>query len=206
VIISKQRTFAYFLRKNDQFPIFFKILNIFKMNDQILDYGVNQGAKENPFENLDDASQGKRLLNYIIDLICFYIVAILLMVVLFLPAMEDGSYDEDSPSTTLISYLVAIGVIVGYYTFFEYVCKGRTIGKFITGTRAIMLNGDKLSLRAAFLRSLSRLVPFEPISFLMSRNGWHDRWTDTYVVNEREYQAALSKTEFGDSFFNSILQ
>ena len=35
------------------------------------------------------------------------------------------------------------------------------------------------------LRSLSRLVPFEAFSCLGDR-GWHDRWTQTFVVDKQE--------------------
>jgi uncharacterized RDD family membrane protein YckC len=169
------------------------------MNNQPLDYGVQQDANVNPFENLEATTTGRRFGNFIIDTICHYIIIIIVSLIVILPmAMnnpEDG-INTESPMFTLISYLIAFGVIIGYYWFFEYVCKGRTIGKFITGTRAIMLGGDRLTSKAAFLRSVSRLVPFEPFSFLGSNSGWHDQWTDSYVVNEREYQDALSKSEF----------
>jgi uncharacterized RDD family membrane protein YckC len=168
------------------------------MDNQPLDYGVQQEASENPFGDLNSTSSGKRFANFIIDTIIYYILVSIVSLVVLVPMMikDPDSIDVESSSFTVITYAIVFSVIIGYYWFFEFVCKGRTIGKFITGTRAIMLGGDKLTSKAAFLRTLSRLVPFEPFSYLGSNTGWHDSWTDTYVVNEREYQDALSKTEF----------
>ncbi len=168
------------------------------MDNQPLDYGVQQDVNENPFENLEATTTGRRFANLIIDTICYYIVILILFVIVLLPMVlkSPESMSEDSPMFTFMSYVIAFGAIIGYYWFFEYVCKGRTIGKFITGTRAIMLGGDRLTSKAAFLRSVSRLVPFEPFSYLGSNSGWHDQWTYSYVVNEKDYQDALSKTEF----------
>ena len=72
-----------------------------------------------------------------------------------------------------------------YYTVFE-AAAGRTLGKFVTGTKVVDQYGNKPSTKDAFLRSLSRFVPFEPFSFLgNTARGWHDTWTNTYVVNAR---------------------
>jgi hypothetical protein len=46
--------------------------------------------------------------------------------------------------------------------------------------------GNYLIDRIAFLRSLSRLVPFEPFSALKKPSyPWHDRWTRTLVIVEK---------------------
>jgi hypothetical protein len=39
-----------------------------------------------------------------------------------------------------------------------------------------------------FIRNISRLVPFDILSFL-GENGWHDSWSDTRVVNIKNYEA-----------------
>ena len=46
--------------------------------------------------------------------------------------------------------------------------------------------GNYLIDRIAFLRSLCRLVPFEPFSALKKPSyPWHDRWTRTLVIVEK---------------------
>ena len=83
-----------------------------------------------------------------------------------------------------ILYLVGILNYVFYYTICEKLFKGYTLGKLITGTRAVRQDGGELTLRNAFLRSLCRLVPFEIFSGF-STLTWHDDWTDTMVIKAR---------------------
>ena len=62
-----------------------------------------------------------------------------------------------------------------------------TIGKYITGTRVVDLNGDAPDIEQYVKRSFSRIVPFEALSFFGSTpGGWHDRWSDTLVIDERK--------------------
>jgi uncharacterized RDD family membrane protein YckC len=65
---------------------------------------------------------------------------------------------------------------------FEYLT-GRTLAKYITKTKVIDENGEKPDFKKILLRTLSRIFPFEPLSFLVSGNtGWHDEWSKTIVV------------------------
>ena len=92
--------------------------------------------------------------------------------------------DSLNPTLLLLAYVVTIFNYIIYYTLCEKLFRGQTIGKLITGTRAIRTDGSDLTLRNAFLRTLSRLVPFEPFSTFGGR-PWHDTWTDTMVVKTR---------------------
>jgi uncharacterized RDD family membrane protein YckC len=76
-----------------------------------------------------------------------------------------------------------------YALLMEYFTKGRTIGKYITGTRAISTDGTEPTFYDYFIRNISRLVPFDAFSFLGGGNGWHDNWSDTRVVNVKKYKA-----------------
>jgi uncharacterized RDD family membrane protein YckC len=67
-----------------------------------------------------------------------------------------------------------------YYTVMEGATQGRTLGKFITGTRAVSIDGTAITWKDAFLRSLCRLIPFEIFSGFGT--PWHDRLTKTLVV------------------------
>ncbi|MCO4805201.1 MAG: RDD family protein [Flavobacteriales bacterium] len=81
-------------------------------------------------------------------------------------------------SISFISYPV-------YYIISEHIWQ-RTPGKFLTKCRVINAYGEKPDLPTNILRNLIRLVPFEILSCLSDR-GWHDRWSDTYVVPDEEY-------------------
>lgn len=52
----------------------------------------------------------------------------------------------------------------------------------ITGSVVINEYAERPDIVAVGLRTIIRLVPFEAFSFLNNNRGWHDRWTNTYVV------------------------
>ena len=139
-----------------------------------------------------EASTGQRFLNFFVDgLIMQYGLGLLtgfILVYVFVAIDEDMAYsffsDENSVNFLLSTYLISIVNYLMYYTFCEKLFKGYTLGKLITGTKAIRTDGQELTLRDAFLRTLSRCVPFEPFSAL-GNSPWHDRWTNTMVVKTR---------------------
>ncbi len=141
----------------------------------------------NEFEgqvNLEPVSPGIRFANYIIDLIAFYALIFGAGILIGIAAYSnDSSLDGDvAPGLDLI---ITIGIIVGYYTLLEGLTKGRTLGKLATGTIVLKEDGSQITFKDAFLRSLSRLVPFEPFSALGGK-PWHDTWTHTVVVKKQK--------------------
>lgn len=140
----------------------------------------------------EQATQGQRALNFIIDnlLMRFGLSYITGTAVGYLLGSAFPEYmlrileNENSFDLLMIGYLIAIFNYLIYYTICEKAFKGYTLGKLITGTRAIRHDGSELTFKDAFLRSLSRLVPFEPLSGF-GQNPWHDSWTKTTVVKAR---------------------
>jgi uncharacterized RDD family membrane protein YckC len=136
---------------------------------------------------LKTASAGKRLANRIIDLIVFVILAFVfgmasaIVVLIIYPEAAD-TMEADFEKYNLLFTLV---LHLAYYTILE-ASSGRTIGKLITGTRVVDKHGKTPGINAIFLRSLSRMVPFEAFSFLGTvPRGWHDTWTDTWVIDSK---------------------
>ena len=146
----------------------------------------------NQFTKYLPATQGQRFLNWLVDnlLMRFGLSYLSGTVVGFLMAKFFPEYtyrvvySEDKSDLLLIGIIIVIFNYLFYYTFCEKVFKGYTLGKLISGTRAIRDDGKELTFRDAFLRTLSRLVPFEPFSALGYR-PWHDSWTNTSVVKAR---------------------
>jgi uncharacterized RDD family membrane protein YckC len=72
-----------------------------------------------------------------------------------------------------------------YYVVLEGLL-GISIGKLATGTRVVDGHGRAPSLRTAFVRTLCRFIPFEPLSLAFSPDdrtrGWHDTLSRTCVV------------------------
>lgn len=82
--------------------------------------------------------------------------------------------------------LCAALVIFLYYFILETL-SGRTLGKWITGTKLILSKYPaKPGPVACLLRTLGRFIPFEVFSFFSARPvGWHDALGDTVVTTSR---------------------
>ena len=77
-----------------------------------------------------------------------------------------------------------------YYYLSEKFLNGRTIGKYVTETKAVTILGGKPSNSDLLKRTFSRLVPFDALSFF-GTNGWHDSWSDTRVVKISDFENAM---------------
>lgn len=89
----------------------------------------------------------------------------------------------------LMDIIITSTVYFVYALLMEYFTKGRTIGKYITRTKVISTDGTEPTFKDYFIRNISRLVPFDALSFLGGGNGWHDSWSDTRVINIKNYKA-----------------
>jgi len=135
-------------------------------NDHIYFNGI---IKYDPEKKYNYARQDKRLFNYIIDNTVINIFVFSLFSFVNIREIDIG----------LIFYLYYYPTYLLYYILFEGIT-GRTIGKFITGTKVLSLKKEN----PLIVRSLARLIPFNDLSFLFSdgRKGWHDRISNTIVV------------------------
>lgn len=123
------------------------------------------------------ASAGQRFGNYIIDAIIFYILIIAIVFILAFMGLL-----SDSP---IVLYPLVFAVMLGYYIVME-ASFGKTVGKFVTGTKVVTENGEKPSFGAIVGRSFCRLIPFEAFSLLGSDTvGWHDSIPKTRVIRDR---------------------
>lgn len=130
------------------------------------------------------ASKGLRFVNFIIDYIFLLVLMFMLGVVLAALNMTSLLEVFDKPF---------IGNIVGIFIYFvfmmvqEAIFKGRSLGKFVTGTQVVMEDGSEPTMNEFFVRSISRCVPFEAFSFF-GTTGWHDSWSNTRVVIKKEFE------------------
>lgn len=135
--------------------------------------------------NLDPATPGTRFLNLIIDIVAYYALTFVFGIVYGLYLASSGGQIDDSGSSQVTLYVIALIPYLLYYTLLEAFAGGKTLGKMITGTYAVQTNGEPITFGKAFLRTLIRFVPFEPFSMLGGR-PWHDSWTDTMVAKKRK--------------------
>lgn len=125
-----------------------------------------------------DASTGQRLANFFVDsMVSTFLSGGMGAVMAALDAAELAG------GLTGMAFSVLLGAT--YYAVQEGVT-GRTIGKYITGTKVVTEDGGRPGWGAVIGRSFARFVPFEPFSFLGGDGrGWHDTWTSTRVVRVR---------------------
>ena len=150
---------------------------------------VQQDLFDDVRPKLVQASHGKRFANYVIDLIVFDILFAIILVVaanMFAPLQGWMERTVNAGRVTFTEQLLII-VTYGTYMFItEALFKGKSVGKFITGTRAVRQDGTPITITNAQLRGLCRMIPFHPLSALgMPCYPWHDRWTKTFVIDEK---------------------
>lgn len=146
------------------------------------------------------AKKSNRLANYFIDKLVFYAIIFGLSFIigtLFymlsndITVIDDFYSDLDNMDPLMDKLLTAIIFIV-FYMITEILLKGKTIGKYITKTKVVMEDGSNPKPSDIVLRSLCRLIPFDAFSFLGSEGrGWHDSVSNTYVVDEKRFNAKL---------------
>ena len=125
---------------------------------------------------LYEVSKTKRFLHYIIDLMAFYAFGVALGIV---ASIAGGVEIIESANETLLGLVI----MFTYYFTLESIF-GQTIGKMITGSVVVTADGEKPSVMDIFKRTLSRLIPFDALSFLGSSIGWHDSFSKTRVVKK----------------------
>ena len=140
------------------------------------------------------AHPGRRLMNYFVDLI---IRVILLFGFAFLLGFVTHFFNISIIAEILLNhkyfgtYLFWVIVSFIYFNFTEMIFS-RTFAKYITGTIVVYEEGLEPSNLVIIKRSLSRIIPFDFVSFLYTR-GWHDALSNTYVVNKAMLDEELKK-------------
>jgi uncharacterized RDD family membrane protein YckC len=117
-------------------------------------------------------------------------------------ALRAAHFYIDGLIVTLI--LIPISILDAYYpwviwdffpalTYFSYYILSefyfqKTIAKKLTGSLVVNEYGEKPDFKIICLRTLARIVPFNPFSTFWTDDGrfWHDTWTKTFVISKEE--------------------
>lgn len=143
------------------------------------------------------ATKWIRFLNYIIDILILYVIAFLLGGVL----VWWYALTESEVAYSMIQFVKNNGekpigkltglLVTSIFLFLqEWLLKGRTFAKFITGTKVVNENNDPLNIIDLLRRNFIRAIPFEALTFL-GNVGLHDKWSNTRVVNVRQFEESL---------------
>lgn len=129
--------------------------------------------------NIQPAKWSLRLVNFLLD----SVIIGLLVGFLMLLFGDESLLNTSWPYPDMV-YLYTASTTILYYTLMEGLT-GRTIAKYITGTKVIMdMDSSKPKLINSLTRSFCRFIPFDIFSFLRPNpRGWHDSASLTKVVN-----------------------
>lgn len=150
-----------------------------------------------PFYVTEDlyASNQQRLANFLIDLGVRFILTFIIGLVLGLFCGITGNtaiIDKLDHLSQLeeITYDILLALL--YYNLTE-IFLSRTIAKYITKTIVVLEDGTKPDAQTIMARTLSRIIPFDALSFLGTPcRGWHDSISKTYVVKKDLLEEAMN--------------
>jgi uncharacterized RDD family membrane protein YckC len=144
-----------------------------------------------PILQKDLAGMGKRFANYIIDLSIVFLLVFILSTLLYMVNL--GSIVKAGKG-----FPFSLGIMAVYFILLE-AFTGKTIGKYITGTKVTDENGNRAGAEKILLRTVIRFIPFEQFSYFGEPCiGWHDKLSKTRVVlasykRDGRSQISLSK-------------
>lgn len=161
----------------------YHILRYFRLNKQLKQEVSEENGEQHSY--YINASKIQRFLHPVIDsIVCIALFSPILQ--RFVNFGSDGisrmMFGESESFVQKNITLIIVVIMTLYYLFYESVL-GTTPAKLITKTRTINYEGAKPAFKNIFIRTVSRLVPFEAFSFLL-HDGWHDKWSETIVVKE----------------------
>lgn len=140
------------------------------------------------------ADKGLRFVNLLIDFVFFILIMFAIgfvagLVLYFIDPYSTFFEDLEDINPFLDRILTSF-IMAFYYYGMETLTKGRSIGKFITGTKVVTLEGDLPTAKIFLKRSFCRIIPFEAFSFL-GENGWHDSIPKSAVVVKKDFEQDL---------------
>ncbi len=134
------------------------------------------------------ASTGQRFGTLVLDTVFLYVFGFVLGLVLGAIGLADLILNTNE-------YLLSVLIYLLYYIPQE-AFSGQTLGKLITGTKAVSKDGAKLTFGQTIGRTLCRFIPFEAFSFFGGQGrpeGWHDRIPQTKVISTKLGRGARSR-------------
>lgn len=160
-----------------------------KQNDDLLRCfcGYELAVQKETIVNKSDyylASGGQRFANLIIDYFTTYV-----MLFIFGYALHLLNFKVSRDVLKLMAFVM----LLLYYIILEYFT-GKTVGKYITKTKAVTLDGSELSITQSLVRTICRFIPFDQLSFLFCTTGWHDKLSKTIVISLKNKKSIDNQT------------
>ena len=136
------------------------------------------------------ATRVQRFMNCILDLLIVHtiIVSIATTVAIIGDITNNDDLSKWAESTTTFQRLLFWAVMLFLYYFLSEAYFSRTFAKYFTKTIVVTKDGSRPKTQLIFIRTLSRFIPLECLTFLWGDfRGLHDLFSDTYVVRKHEF-------------------
>jgi uncharacterized RDD family membrane protein YckC len=119
----------------------------------------------------------KRVIAFYIDALLSAILS-LLIYYLYNSSINLNDLSQAKILAMLQSIILIINYLIAEYKF------NTTLGKKIMGLKVVFFAPKEEKLKATIIRTLSRLIPFDILSFSLNSKGylWHDSLSKTKVV------------------------
>jgi uncharacterized RDD family membrane protein YckC len=149
------------------------------------------------------ASQGQRFLNVIIDSLFIYILVLSTGTTILLIGEATNNFAVSSwvENMNLVEIIAYGSLILFLYYFLTEVYFSRTLAKLLTRTIVVKRDGSKPTIKMIFIRTLSRFIVFEALSYLGDISiGWHDSLSGTYVVRRKKLAKSIHYFQHPEEF------
>lgn len=148
--------------------------------------------KNTEFTVTDDlwATRGQRFINCILDLLIVHIIMGSIGTTVIIIGDITNNYELSNwiESTTTLEKLLFWFVIQFLYYFLTETYFSRTFAKYFTQTIVVTKNGSRPNKKTIIIRTLSRFIPLEALTFLGTNiRGLHDLFSETYVVGKHVF-------------------
>lgn len=123
-----------------------------------------------------------RLIHFFVDtiVVCFLIGTSLFILGDLMVRFSLSLGEQQLP---LLAYAIMAAGFFGYYVFMETQYQ-KTIGKFMTKTKVVNIDGTKPQVGDIVRRTFCRLIPFDRVSFLFTSDGFHDKLSETTIIKD----------------------
>jgi uncharacterized RDD family membrane protein YckC len=152
----------------------------------IADYENNLEIENKKQLDVRFANLTLRIIAYFIDTLIISFPLYIIQEIFFI---ENRSVDALSFKIFIVNLLVW----TLYYGTFESSSLQATLGKYILGLKVIDENSNRLSFKKACLRYLATFISIIPFGIGIwtiasdeKKQGWHDKLTGCYVINNRK--------------------
>jgi uncharacterized RDD family membrane protein YckC len=168
-------------------------------------FQAHEISRFDELEGLPLAGFAQRATGFAIDFLV--VIALWIPIELFWARFISGAWDGNAHHQVNFSFHQWPSLLVAmlYYVIANYVSNGKSLGKWITGTRVVSLTHEQLGIWQCVERLLGYGVSLiEGIGFFQffwspNRMCVHDRIAETIVVDIRSSALRLAGIDDGDS-------